>query len=75
MYDDNPVETFSYFAQQLNKKKIGFIEVRESIEMLSSAQVFPKSPVEQIPDICEILRPHFDGLLIVNEQVTEQTGL
>lgn len=28
MYDDNPVETYTYLAQQLNKKNFGFIEVR-----------------------------------------------
>ena len=52
MYDDNPVETYSYLAQQLSKKNFGFIEVRESNEGPSSAQVFPKTPQEQIPDIC-----------------------
>jgi N-ethylmaleimide reductase len=31
--------------------------------------------LEQIPDICEVLRPHFNGLLIANEQITNETGI
>ena len=34
---------------------------------------FPKTLLEQIPDICEVLRPHFNGLLIANEQITNET--
>lgn len=42
---------------------------------MGSQQSFPKTSLEQIPDICEVLRPHFNGLLIVNEQVTGETGI
>ena len=31
--------------------------------------------MEQIPDICEVLRPHFNGLLIANEQITNEIGI
>lgn len=28
MYDDNPVETYTYLAQKLSERNFGFIEVR-----------------------------------------------
>ena len=31
MFDENPVETYSYILQQLDKRNIGFVELMESV--------------------------------------------
>lgn len=59
----------------MNKRKIGFIEIRESTEGSASAQTFPTKPEEQIPNICKVIRPHFDGIIIGNDQFDEKTGI
>ena len=74
-YDDNPAETYIHLVKELNKKNIGFVEVRESTEAVSERHKFPTLPKEQIPDICKLLRPHFEGILIGNDQFTEVTGI
>lgn len=31
-----------------------------------SKQQFDKLPLEQVPDVCAMIRPHFNGLIIAN---------
>ncbi len=64
-----------HLTKELNQRKIGFLEVRESTELVSERYKFPTLPQEQIPDICKLLRPHFEGLMIANDQFTEVTGI
>lgn len=36
MFDENPVETYTYLITQLNQRKIGFIEAMEPYELVNS---------------------------------------
>ena len=74
-YDDNPAETYTHLIKELNKRKFGFVEVCEPVEHVSSTEKYPTLPHEQISNICQLLRPHFDGLLIANTNFTEVTGI
>lgn len=65
-YDENPEETYTYLVQELDKKNVGFIEVREPS---------PTTEKPQIENVSKLLRPHFKGILIANESFTSEKGL
>jgi N-ethylmaleimide reductase len=67
MYDEDPIETFSLLLKELDKRKIGFVELRESTEYYPLPQLYPKTQKEQIPDVCKAFRPFYSGLLIGND--------
>lgn len=57
--DSNPLETFSYVACELNKRKIAFIFTRDK---QGSDSISPK------------LRKLFDGVFIANQELTKETA-
>lgn len=59
MGDDNPLETFSYVAEQASKRKLAFLCVRES---LGANRIGPE------------LRKKFTGVYIANERFTPETA-
>lgn len=59
MGDDTPLETFSYVAHALSKRKIAFLCVREA---LGEGRIGPA------------LRTHFSGAYIINERFTPETA-
>lgn len=80
MFDQNPVETFSHLLQELDKRNIGFVEIRESDydpnKKGSGAKLYyDKIPTEQIEIVCRALRPFFKGVIIANEAFTPDKGL
>lgn len=75
MYDENPIETYSLLLQELDKRKIGFVEFRESTEFYPFPPLYPLSQREQIPDVCKAFRPYYKGIIIGNDSLDEVTGL
>lgn len=75
MYDEDPIETFSLLLKELDKRKIGFVELRESTEYYPLPQLYPKTQKEQIPDVCKAFRPFYSGLLIGNDSFDGGSGL
>lgn len=59
MGDSNPLETFSYVANELKKRKIAFICAREAVKEDS---------------IGHIIKKEFDGIYIANESFTQETA-
>ena len=57
MGDDNPLETFTYVASELGKRKIAFICTREHFKQ---------------PALTPALKKAFGGKLIINEQMTKE---
>lgn len=55
MYDESPVETYLLLLQELDKRKIGFVELKESTEHYPFPSKFP-SGKEQIPNVCKTFR-------------------
>jgi len=43
MYDENPIETYSLLLKELDKRKVGFVEVRESTEFYPFPNKYPLS--------------------------------
>jgi len=43
MYDENPAETSLYLLKELDKRKIGFVEARESTEANPGPERFGKT--------------------------------
>lgn len=70
MFDENPLETYSYFLKELDKRKIGFVEIRESTETNFLKSYYELSPAEQIEKVCRTFRPFFSGILIANDSFT-----
>lgn len=81
MFDLNPVETYSYLLKELDKRNIGHVELRESMEHVTSLGnpyykiYYDKTPPEQIENVCQTLRPYFKGVIIGNDSFTPETGL
>jgi N-ethylmaleimide reductase len=67
MSDSNPVETFSYLAEQLNKLQVGYLHIGEAIAGPFAA---PAGTVRVTP----ILRDIFSGTVIVNGGYDAQSG-
>lgn len=60
MGDDNLLETFSYVATQLGKRKIAFICTREHFNA---------------PTLTPALKKAFDGTVIINEQMSKEQAI
>ncbi|EGR31688.1 hypothetical protein IMG5_104290 [Ichthyophthirius multifiliis] len=74
MYDNDPIKTFSYLIQELDKRNIGFIELRE-VEKVMVKSNYPNDGKEQIPDCAKQFRHLFKGIIIDNEGFEYQSGL
>lgn len=65
----------------MNKRKIGFVELRESTEYgidkkgSGSKVYYEKTPPEQIENVCKTFRPFYDGVIIANDSFTPERGL
>lgn len=75
MYDENPLETYSLLLKELDSRKIGFVEFRESTEYYPFPILYPKTQKEQIEDVCKAFRPFFSGIIIGNDSFTPETGI
>ncbi len=67
MSDSDPVATFSYLAEQLNRLQIGYIHVGEAV---AGPMAAPSGTVRVTP----ILRDIFDGTVIVNGGFDAHSG-
>jgi N-ethylmaleimide reductase len=67
MSDSNPVETFSYIVEQLNRLQIGYIHIGEAI---AGPMAAPAGTTRVTP----ILREKFSGTLIVNGGYDARSG-
>lgn len=67
MSDSNPVETFSFFAKELNGLKMGYLHILEAI---AGPRLLDKSATRLTP----ILRKKFDQTYIVNGGYDAATG-
>jgi len=65
MSDSNPIETFSYVADQLNRLGVGYLHVTEPI-----AGPAPVGTVRVTP----LLRDKFDGAMVVNGGYDAHSG-
>jgi len=72
MYDSNPVATYSYLLQELDKKKIVYFQLVEPGDKnTDSNQVEPE---KQMPHVSKILRPYFKGTIIINNNQTPESA-
>ena len=64
MYDENPVETFSYLMTELNKRKIWYVQISdpEPASMVGEENWGGK----QIPELLPVFRPYFQGPILTN---------
>jgi len=67
MSDSNPVETFTYLAEQLNGLQVGYLHVAEAI---AGPMAAPAGTVRVTP----ILRDKFSGTMIVNGGYDARSG-
>jgi N-ethylmaleimide reductase len=67
MSDSNPVDTFSYFAGQLNRLRVGYLHVGEAI---AGPMAAPAGTVRVTP----LLREKFSGTLIANGGYDARSG-
>ena len=69
------MESYPVLLKELNKRKIGFVELKESTQFYAFPNRFPTTQQEQIPDVCKALRPYFSGIVIGNDSFTPETGI
>ena len=73
MYDSDPIATYSYLLQQLEKRGIAFVEIMEPGE--AYAQGIHYEPGEkQIAETAKTFRPYFKGTLITNNNLTPESA-
>ncbi|CAD8071407.1 unnamed protein product [Paramecium sonneborni] len=73
-YDPNPKELYKYLLEQLNQRKVGFIEIRDDDypeNWLDFGYPSSKSDIENVFEFC---RPLFKGQIIGNGKVTPERG-
>jgi len=63
MYDENPKETYAYFLKELNKRKLGFVEMMGAF---GDDSLHPIKPNDQIPDLNKEFRHFYKGIWIAN---------
>jgi 2,4-dienoyl-CoA reductase-like NADH-dependent reductase (Old Yellow Enzyme family) len=63
MYDSDPIPLYTYLLQELQKKKIAFVEI---VEASDEESLYEKSPTQQIPNVLKTFRPHFKNIIIGN---------
>lgn len=74
MFDEDPLSTYTYLINELNARKIGFIEAMEpSPENPNYASPY-KPALEQIECIYKTFRSMFDGVWIANSELTIEQG-
>jgi N-ethylmaleimide reductase len=75
MYDETPVETYTILLKELEKRKIGFVELKESTELYRMESHYPLTGKEQIPEVCKTFRPFYSGILIANDSFNPESGI
>lgn len=67
MFDSDPVNLYTHFLKELNKRKISFVEIVSSREFVTEPHLYGIDGEQQIPDVFETFRPVYDGVLIGND--------
>jgi len=73
MYDSNPIALSRYLLEQLDKKGICYVQFMEPKDQVSG-QVYYEPGENQIAEVCKTLRPYFKGTIIINNNLTPETG-
>lgn len=66
MYDSDPIKLYSYFFEELNKKKVNFIQLTRAPEFRHCLDLYDMPGEKQIPDVYKTFRDKFNGILIAN---------
>ena len=75
MYDENPLETFGYLLQQLEKRGVAFVQLVEPDAPAPNAQKSELvAPEKELAEVTKQLRPYFKGTLIINNGLTAETA-
>ena len=74
MFDSNPLDHFTYFVKELDKRRIAFIEFVEPPEFIPVTNLYKIDGKDQLPNVCKAFRPHFKNLLIANNGYTFETA-
>jgi len=67
MSDSDPVTLYTYLLQQLDKRGIAYIQIRE---MEDSAKTGDED--KKLLELCKTLRPFFKGTIMINENLTPE---
>ncbi|CAD8148097.1 unnamed protein product [Paramecium octaurelia] len=73
--DSDPLKLYTHLVKELEKKKIAFIEVKDDNDPANLFDFGYPSSKEQIPDLFEVFRPLFSGILLANNQYTPATAI
>ncbi len=65
MFDSDPLSLYKYFLGELQKRKIGFVEIAR-IDHRPVPNLYGIEPNDQIVDVFDALRSSFNGIIIGN---------
>ena len=74
MNDDNPEETFSFLLRELEKRELLFVEIMESGKFKPCTAFYDCVEEQQIVNVCSVLRPSFEGIIVANNGMTAEKG-
>jgi len=74
MYDSDPLALYSYLLQELDKRGIAYVQIREP-EDKNHPQSQLGLGAEQIAEVSKTLKPFFkNGAIMINERLTPETA-
>lgn len=76
MYDENPIETYTYLVKELDKRGIAYIQFYEADSNASARNIKSEhiSGHEQIPEVNKTFRPLFSGTIMANGGFNPETA-
>ncbi len=77
MYDPDPVSLYGELIQELEKRKVAFLQIKEcgDIDQRNPGKKDQVPPREQIQDCCKQFRKLFTGTIIQNDGFKIEEGI
>lgn len=75
MFDSDPIKLYSYFLEELAKKKVGFVEITRGDFLKISGYYDDIKPEDQIANVYETFRKVWKGVLIANNRLSFEDGM
>jgi N-ethylmaleimide reductase len=70
MFDSDPIKTYTFLLKELDKRRIGFVEIVRGPEFVPIVHNWGIEGLDQIPDVYATFRSCFGGILIGNNGFT-----
>jgi 2,4-dienoyl-CoA reductase-like NADH-dependent reductase (Old Yellow Enzyme family) len=74
MFDSDPEKVFTYLLEELSKRKVAFVELKDDFDPENFQNCGYPSSKSQIADVYKTFRKAFSGIIIANNSLTPETA-